>query len=139
IPAQNIATEIATLAQAGATHFLIVNLPPLGDLPATSSLPAPLPQELNGLAAAFNGILSAETAQLQRNLGIQIQTLDFYILLLDAIANPAKYGFTSVITDTVQDNGGTNAQGYLFWDTVHPTTGLPTRSSLRPPSRSRRP
>jgi phospholipase/lecithinase/hemolysin len=109
IPAQNIAMEIETLAQAGAKHFLVLNLPPLGELPATSSLTAPIPQELNALAAAFNGILSTETSQLQQSLGIQIQTVDVYSLFENAFANPAQYGFTNVTTDAVQDNGGMNA------------------------------
>ena len=122
IPAGNIATEIATLAAAGAKQFLVVNLPPLGDLPITSSMPAPVPQELNALSAGFNAILSAETTQLQQSLGIQIQTLDVNSLFTSVIADPAHYGFTNVTSDAVQDNGGTNAQGYLFWDIVHPTT-----------------
>jgi phospholipase/lecithinase/hemolysin len=124
VPAGNIATEIATLAAAGAKQFLVVNLPPLGDLPATSSYPAPVPQELNALSAAFNNILLGETTQLQQSLGIQIQTLDVHSLFENVIADPAQYGLTNVTTDAVQDNGGTNAQGYLFWDPVHPTTAV---------------
>jgi phospholipase/lecithinase/hemolysin len=138
IPAQNIATEIVTLAHAGAKHFLVLNLPPLGELPATSSLTAPIPQELNALAAAFNGILSTETSQLQQSLGIQIQTVDVYSLFENAFANPAQYGFTNVTTDAVQDNGGMNAQGYLFWDFVHPTSAagalIAAASVPEPPS-----
>ena len=40
IPAQDIAKEITTLAEAGAKQFLIPNLPLLGAIPASSGLPA---------------------------------------------------------------------------------------------------
>jgi phospholipase/lecithinase/hemolysin len=121
IPAQNIATEITTLAVAGAKQFIVPNLPPLGNLPATSSYPAPIPQELNELTVAFNTILQAEAVQLEQAYGIQIQILNVYGLTENVLSDPSKYGFTNVTTDAVGDNGGTNAQGYLFWDFVHPT------------------
>jgi phospholipase/lecithinase/hemolysin len=37
------------------------------------------------------------------------------------MANPAKYGFTHVLTDAI-DDGVYSGQGYLFWDKEHPTT-----------------
>jgi phospholipase/lecithinase/hemolysin len=72
VPAQNIADEITALAQAGAKQFLVANLPPLGDIPATNSLPPPTPQEFNALTAAFNAALQSEATQLQQSLGIRI-------------------------------------------------------------------
>jgi phospholipase/lecithinase/hemolysin len=48
--------------------------------------------------------------------------LDVYGLTESVINNPSLFGLTNVTTDAVQENGGTNAQGYLFWDFVHPTT-----------------
>ena len=122
IPAQNIATEINTLAMAGAKQFIVPNLPPLGSLPITSTYPAPIPQELNALTVAFNQILQGEAIQLEQTLGIQIQVLDVYGITQSVISDPSLYGLTNVTTDAVQDNGGTDAQGYLFWDHVHPTT-----------------
>ena len=122
IPAQNIAAEITTLAMAGAKDFIVPNLPPLGSLPITNTLTPPIPQELNALSVAFNQILQAEATQLELSLGIQIQVLNVYGLTESVINDPSLYGFTNVTTDAVQDNGGTNAQGYLFWDIVHPTT-----------------
>jgi phospholipase/lecithinase/hemolysin len=122
IPAQNIAAEITTLALAGAKNFIVPNLAPLGSLPITSTYPAPIPQELNALTVAFNQILQSEATQLDQSLGIHIQVLNVYGLTESVINYPSQYGFTNVTTDAVQDNGGTNAQGYLFWDIVHPTT-----------------
>ena len=48
--------------------------------------------------------------------------LNVYGITQSVINDPSLYGFTNVTTDAVQDNGGTNAKGYLFWDIVHPTT-----------------
>jgi phospholipase/lecithinase/hemolysin len=121
IPAENIAAEIAALAQAGAKQILVANLPPLGSIPATSSLPAPIPAELNALSAAFNGILQSEVNHLDQQFGITIHVLNTFGLLEDAINNPSKYGFTNVTTDAL-DDGVLSAQGYLFWDPEHPTT-----------------
>jgi phospholipase/lecithinase/hemolysin len=121
IPAENIAAEITALALAGAKQFVIPNLPPLGNLPITSSYPAPIPQELNELAQGFNAILQGEALQLEQGLGIQIKIVDVNGLMTNVLNDPSQYGFTNVTTDAVQDNGGTNAQGYLFWDIVHPT------------------
>jgi thermolabile hemolysin len=121
IPAQNIATEIATLAQAGAKQILVANLPALGSLPATSSLPAPIPAELNALSVAFNGILQTEVVQLDHEFGIQIHELNIYGLFESVISDPSKFGFTNVTSDALGD-GVLTGQGYLFWDPVHPTT-----------------
>jgi phospholipase/lecithinase/hemolysin len=122
IPAANIAAEITALAQAGAKQFIVPNLPPLGNLPVTSSMQPPIPQELNALTQAFNAILQGEATQLENAYGIQIQILDVYGLTENVLNDPSKYGFTNSTSDAVEDNFGTNAQGYLFWDPVHPTT-----------------
>ena len=97
------------------------NLPPLGDLPATSGYPPVVTQGLNELTVAFNAILQGEAAQLEQALGIQINIVNVYGLTESVLGDPSQYGFTNVTSDAVQDNGGTNAQGYLFWDIVHPT------------------
>ncbi len=120
VPAENIAAEITQLAGAGAKQFLIPNLPPLGVLPGTSTLPAPIPSELDALAAAFNTILQSEATQLEQSLGVQIHILDVYSLTNSVIADPSRYGFTNVTDAALLSNS--NGSGYLFWDTVHPTT-----------------
>ena len=103
-------------------HFIVPNLAALGSLPITLTYPPQIQQELNALTMAFNQILQREATQLEQSLGIQIQVLNVYGITQSVINDPSLYGFTNVTTDAVQDNGGTNAQGYLFWDIVHPTT-----------------
>ncbi len=117
VPASNLASEVQTLYDAGARQFLIPNLPPLGSLPYPSTLPSPIPQELNALSAAFNSILASEITQLQTSLpGVQIHLLDVNSLF----NNIASYGFTNTTDELI--NASQPASGYLFWDIVHPTT-----------------
>ncbi len=120
IPAQNIAAEVTALADAGARQFLIPNLPPLGALPATSSLGASQVQGLDALSTAFNAILASEATQLEKALGVQIHILDVNSLFNNVLADPALYGLTNASVPAIVANP--SGKGYLFWDTVHPTT-----------------
>ena len=51
---------------------------------------------------------------------MQIHILDVNSLFNGVIANPSRYGFTNVTDAALLSNS--NGSGYLFWDTVHPTT-----------------
>jgi outer membrane lipase/esterase len=121
VPAHDIATEITTLANAGAKQFLIPNLPLLGEIPATSGLSAAQRQGLDAWSIGFNQTLQAEATALQSTLGVKIQVVDIQGLLQKVLANPTSYGFTNVTGSAI--NSGLNGQGYLFWDAEHPTTG----------------
>jgi len=105
---------------AGAKQFLVGNLPPLNLTPAGAALP---PAEQAGLAQFsyyFNQGLNSEAASLANALGVKINVLDVYWLFNDVVANPARYGFTNVTNSAFLSNP--SGDGYLFWDTVHPTT-----------------
>ena len=121
IPVANIGSEITTLANAGAKFVMVPNLPLLGDLPATNMLPQAQRDGLNQLTLAFNSLLNTELGQLRQSLGITIYEPDINGFVQNVLANPAQYGFTDVTTD-VLDDGATSAKGYLFWDSIHPTT-----------------
>ena len=120
VPAQDIAKEITTLANAGAKQFLIPNLPLLGEIPASSSLPAAQQQALNAWSIGFNQTLQAEAAALQTSLGVQIHVVDVQGLLQKVLSNPAAFGFTNATGSAI--NSSLNGNGYVFWDTEHPTT-----------------
>jgi len=120
--AANIAEEITTLANAGAKQFLIPNLPPLNLTPFAMS-GALTPAQVQGLAqftVGFNDLLGLELPMLQQSLGVQIHLLDINSLFYSVIANPGKYGFTDVTDSALL--AGSDGTGYLFWDTLHPTT-----------------
>jgi phospholipase/lecithinase/hemolysin len=82
-------------------------------------------------------VTGSEAIGLEQSLGISIKIDDVYGLTESVLNDPSKSGFTDVTSDAVQDNGGTNARGYLFWDIVHPTTAadaLIAASALPEPS-----
>jgi phospholipase/lecithinase/hemolysin len=120
VPAQDIATEITTLAAAGAKQFLVPNLPLLGEIPASSGYSAAQRQALDAWSVGFNQTLSAEATALQNSLGVQIHIVNIQGLFQQVLANPANYGFTNVTGSAI--NPSLNGMGYLFWDAEHPTT-----------------
>ncbi|MBV8128092.1 MAG: SGNH/GDSL hydrolase family protein [Planctomycetaceae bacterium] len=123
VPVDNLISEITTLAAAGGKQFLVPNLPLLGDLPATNTLPPANRDALNYLTLSFDSMLYSQLNQLQGGLGITIHQVDIDSLFQNIIANPGAYGLTNV-TDSAIADGNLSGQGYLFWDTVHPTTEI---------------
>ena len=123
----NIATTIETLADAGAHHFLVPNLPDLGELPEfRGTLQAPA---LSVLTSAFNSGLATELTLLDQQLSAEIVQFDTEAALNGVLANPGAYGFTNT-TDACTSNFGpgvgqcnpSNWDQWVFWDGVHPTT-----------------
>lgn len=108
--AANITTALGLLAEAGARHFLLVNLPDLGKTPEAVAL---------GVAAAstdvtleFNTALAADAAGLDAwvlvttGIDLDIRLMDLYGLnervVSDALTNGgAKYGITNVTTPCI--------------------------------------
>jgi phospholipase/lecithinase/hemolysin len=121
IPVNNLASEITTLANAGGKLFMVPNLPLLGDIPATNTLPQPERDALNALSVGFDSLLQNELNTLQHSLGITIYQPNIAALFENVLANPSAYGFTNV-TDALLYSGDPTQPGYLFWDNVHPTT-----------------
>ena len=120
VPAQDIAHEITTLAAAGAKQFLIPNLPLLGAIPASSGFSLAQQQALNAWSIGFNQTLQAEASMLQASLGVQIHLVNIQGLFQQVLANPASFGFTNVTGSAI--NSSLSGNGYLFWDSEHPTT-----------------
>lgn len=114
---------IQVLINAGATNFIVPNLPPLGLVPrlngsATSSIPA------TQAAAAFNQVLAAGlTALPAANAGktLNLYPLDVYTLFNFVVGPPIAGGLANV-TASSQSNNLVNPDTYLFWDDLHPTT-----------------
>ncbi len=120
VPAQDIGKEITTLAAAGAKQFLIPNLPLLGEIPASLGLPSAQRQALDAWSVGFNQTLQAEATSLQQSLGVQIHIANVQGLLQNVLANPGGYGFTNATGSAI--NSSLNGNGYVFWDSEHPTT-----------------
>ena len=131
--ADAVAGNIATLAQAGAKHFVWLNLPALGHVPYVNDNSNIFVRDLgraagDGAALVFNDELAVKAASLQKQYGIEIIVVNTNSLFNAIIANPAKYGFVNVKdagwcgTDGLSTCASHNPNGFLFWDELHPTT-----------------
>ena len=128
VPVANISTHIGTLAAAGAQHFLVPNLPLLGQIPRHFG--ESTEAAFDALTIEFNELLKAELNQLKNDLGIKIVMVDIFSLFQDIENDPTAFGFTD-LTGKALINGFVsginpveivpNPDEYRFWDEVHPT------------------
>jgi thermolabile hemolysin len=118
----NLSTAIELLSKTGAKRFLVANLPDLGRLPATRTTSTA--HSLTNLTNAHNAYLSQALKSLKQKLGTdtEIATLDVNGLYREAIATPAKFGFTNVTNACLNNATCTQPNEFLFWDGIHPTT-----------------
>lgn len=122
IPVENVTKAIASLADVGVKKILVANLPDLGQLPATRTTANAA--RLSALTQAHNqGLRRSLKLLTQKYSDLQIVTLDAFTLYRKAIANPATFGFTNVISPCLSGSRACgNPDQFLFWDGIHPTT-----------------
>ncbi len=73
----NLSSHVTTLAEAGARHFLVPNLMPVGSLPGAA--PSPKVQGCLNLATAeFNALWTQELDALETQHDIEIVRVDFF-------------------------------------------------------------
>ncbi len=119
----NQAINIQRLINAGATQFIIPNLPPLGLVPRLNGSPAtsiPATQA----SVLFNQVLTAGldiVHDFNRGRHLNLVRLDVFALFNQIIASPSKYSLTDVTTSS-QGIPTIDPDTYLFWDDLHPTT-----------------
>ena len=119
----NQVTNIQRLIDAGATQFIIPNLPPLGSTPRLNGNPTD-----SAVATAesvlFNQILRTGVDVLHDfNFGkhLHFVELDVFALFNHIIASPSSYSLADV-TSSSQGIPSIDPDTYLFWDDLHPTT-----------------
>ena len=120
----NISTALNDLATFGAEYILILNLPDIGATPGYSGTANAAAATL--AAQTFNTSLATTVSTFKTaNPDITVYDLDIYTLFNALIADPAAYGFTNstaVSPNFAVANTWDNSAGYVFWDTIHPTT-----------------
>lgn len=117
----DISAGLVTLEGLGATHIAVCNLPDLGSTPMY--LGTDNEAEAREITQGFNTALD-EAVQIfiAANEDVKIYEIDIYAMFAEALANPARFGVTNVITAALA-MGETfeTADDYLFWDDIHPT------------------
>ena len=115
------ATNVQRLIDAGATQFIVPNLPNLGAIPRFNGSPVTsVPAQK--ATVLYNSVLKAGVDVISLfNPGKKIVQFDVYGLITKVLASPATYGLVDV-TDSSQGNYLINPDTYLFWDDLHPTT-----------------
>lgn len=115
----NLIDAVYKLHEHGAQHFLIPNIPDVGDAPFVVAA---------GLERRT--IVSAVIQTLNRYLKARLKLLPFPVMYFDsftAMKNPEPYGVQvktlSCLDETVTPPiPCTNPEHYYFWDAIHPAT-----------------
>ncbi len=122
----NILSTVGYLASLGAQHFLVPNMPDLGNTPAYVGTPGAA--EMTALSSAFDLYLAQGLTALDAELtSAEIVQFDTFGVLNKILANPGAYGFEFTDKACVDNlasglcNPG-NWDKWVFWDSVHPTT-----------------
>ena len=129
----NLATAVGALAGVGATQFLVPNMANLAETPFGLSLTPTDRLAIAALSLGFNDALMQAMAQVRA--AIEPVMPDFNLIEFDTaafqrevIGNPAAFGFSNVTApcfDPANPRDLTNVlggcEGFLFFDTVHPT------------------
>ncbi len=129
----NIETAIGNLAQDGAQHFFVPNLPNLGLAPYALAGGPAAAAAASGLTAAYNNLFAGRIAALDAaNPNIDIKLFDVYSYMTSFIAqvqnNGSFNGITDVTTPCRVDTSPSsfslcgNAGEHFFWDDRHPAS-----------------
>ena len=116
--------NVQRLINAGATQFLVPNLPNLGSVPRFNTSPTES-AAFNQASVLYNATLDAGVSLLPLvnfRRHVTIYRFDVYSLLKNIIAHPANYGLQNVTGISQENPLVANPDTYLFWDDLHPTT-----------------
>ncbi len=118
----NVNNAINTLLSLGASDIYVGNLPDLGRTP--SGLASGRATDLTAATINFNnGLLS-----LVAGAGAQVHLVDLFTPFNALLSNAGALGYSDTITPCVDglldSTACADPNAHLFWDTIHPTTGV---------------
>ncbi len=121
----NIIQTVLALASTGAQHFLIPNMPDLGEVPEFKG--TYLEPDMKAVSQGFNFYLAQALTALDAQLAsVEIVQFDMFGVFNRAAASPGAYGITNTTEKCIDNilNGRCDPSNntWLFWDGVHPTT-----------------
>ena len=134
----NMESHIRQLEAAGATTFVIPNLPPLEKTPEILSRSQTQQQNIASEVLSYNNKLASLVSSLQLELGIIVYSIDAYTIFNDVIDNKEALGLTNTQSAACSGNAGllplpicnngdpvaTNVDEYIFFDKAHPTKAM---------------
>lgn len=108
-----IISGLGQLADLGAKHFLVSNLPditlaPLFSNPDFLAATGATPEQFQGLVSAFNTQLAAGLDTFESQTGLDVKTLDLKTLFDGIAASPENYGFTNITEPVLVSTPGTS-------------------------------
>lgn len=120
-----VASQIANLAGAGATRFVLTGLPDVTLTPSSQSVPAPIRAIIQAQIGQLNAGFSAALATLGGQLGVDIEVLNLAGLFNDVQARPGYYGLPSGLLSAacianVPPSPAPDCTPYYYFDTIHP-------------------
>jgi len=116
------ALNVQRLVAAGATQFIVPNLPPLGLVPRLNGSPTTSTPATEA-SVLYNDVLRTALAivrDINFDRHLQIYQLDVYSLFDQIVAAPTKFGLVNVTSESQAEP--VDPDTYLFWDDLHPTT-----------------
>ena len=119
----NISIQLNQLIDAGALHFLVPNMFPLGFTPDAidGNTIFASPEAANSAAASFNDALMEVLRETKCSRpSVHFYVVDTHQLMLDVLADPLAYGFENT-SEPVTWFGG-DPEVSLWWDGVHQTS-----------------
>jgi phospholipase/lecithinase/hemolysin len=118
----NQTLNIQRLIDAGATQFIVPNLPPLGLIPRFngSAATSTAATEASALYNQVLGIGVSSILEFNTTKHLHIAQLDVFSLFNNIVAAPGTFSFANVTASSL--GMAVDPDTYLFWDDLHPTT-----------------
>ena len=118
----SIYTNIMTLVYAGATDFLIPNLPNLGMIPAVALQGEEAKAAATWLSREFNKLLEEMLEDIElKNGQVHFHRVDTFRLITEIPSTHPGMNVTDACIDVFTGTVCEPASRYLFWDGIHPT------------------